>query len=75
MATSDFEIIQRIELPDSPVVVTNHRLTIYKDAQGRIYLPKASELKGPIFATTLGVDWLAQVGWPLQLLDNRNMDV
>lgn len=59
MATGDFEIIQRIELPDSPVVVTNHRLTIYKDAQGRVHLPEASELKGPIFGPRL----LASIGW------------
>ena len=59
MATGDFEIIQRIELPDSPVVVTNHRLTIYKDAHGRVHLPEASELKGPIFGPRL----LASIGW------------
>jgi transposase len=32
--TGDFDSIQHIELPDSPVHVTEHRLTVYRDADG-----------------------------------------
>jgi hypothetical protein len=47
--TDDFDVIQRIELPESPVSVTDHRLTVYQDADGDLYLPDVPELKGPIF--------------------------
>ena len=57
--TGDFEIIQRIELPESPIHVTNHQLTVYRDAAGNLYMPDASELEGPIFGPRL----LATVGW------------
>lgn len=58
-ATGDFETIQHIELPESPVHVTNHRLTVYQDADGNLYLPDAHELSGPIFGPRL----LATIGW------------
>ena len=57
--TGDFEIIQHIELPDTPVHVTEHRLTIYQDTAGHLYLPDCPELKGPIFGPRL----LATIGW------------
>lgn len=57
--TGDFETIQHIELPESPVYVTNHRLTVYQDADGHIYLPSVPELSGPIFGPRL----LATIGW------------
>ena len=57
--TGDFDIIQHIELPDAPVVVTEHRLAIYQDAKGELYLPDCPELKGPIFGPRL----LATLGW------------
>ncbi len=59
VATGEFETIQHIELPESPVYVTNHRLTVYQDAQGNCYLPDVPELSGPIFGPRL----LATIGW------------
>jgi transposase len=58
-ATGDFETIQKIELPETPVHVTNHRLTIYQDANGYFYTPHVPELNGPIF----GPRMLAMIGW------------
>lgn len=58
-ATGDFQTIQHIELPESPVHVTNHRLAVFQDAQGHIYLPSVPELGGPIFGPRL----LATIGW------------
>jgi len=57
--TGDFEVIQRIELPDAPIHVTNHRLTVYRSADGELHLPEVPELKGPIFGPRL----LAMIGW------------
>jgi len=57
--TGDFDLIQHIELPETPVHVTEHRLTIYQDASGQRYLPDCPELKGPIFGPRL----LATIGW------------
>jgi hypothetical protein len=57
--TGDFDSIQHIELPDSPVHVTEHRLTVYRDADGNLYVPDCAELKGPIF----GPRMLATIGW------------
>ena len=57
--TGDFEIIQRIELPQSPVRVTEYRLAIYEDAHGCLYTPDCPELSGPIFGPRL----LATIGW------------
>ena len=58
-ATGDFDIIQHVELPESPVHVTEHRLAVYRDADGRLYIPDCPELKGPIFGPRL----LATLGW------------
>ena len=57
--TGDFESIQHIELPETPVHVTEHRLTVYPDADGNLYVPDCPELKGPIF----GPRMLATIGW------------
>ena len=57
--TSEFEVIQHIELPETPVHVTEHRLAVYQDARGNLYLPDVPELKGPIFGPRL----LATIGW------------
>lgn len=58
-ATGEFETIQHIELPQSPIHVTNHRLTVYRDTDGNVYLPDVPELNGPIF----GPRMLAMIGW------------
>jgi transposase len=57
--TGDFETIQKIELPETPIHVTNHRLTVYQDADGFLYTPHVPELNGPIF----GPRMLAMIGW------------
>lgn len=57
--TGEFEVIQHIELPETPVHVTEHRLTVYQDARGNLYLPDVPELKRPIFGPRL----LATIGW------------
>ena len=57
--TGDVEIIQHIELPDTPVHVTEHRLAVYRAADGSRYTPDIPELKGPIF----GPRMLAMIGW------------
>ena len=57
--TGDFETIQQIELPETPIHVTNHRLTVYQDADGYLYMPHVPELNGPIF----GPRMLAMIGW------------
>jgi transposase len=57
--TGDFEVIQHIELPETPVQVTEHRLTVYQAADGQLYVPDCPELKGPIFGPRL----LAAIGW------------
>ncbi len=58
-ATGDFEIIQHIELPQSPIYVTEHRLLEYLGTHGNRYFPHRPELKGPIF----GARMLAMIGW------------
>ena len=58
-ATGDFETIQKIELPETPIHVTNHRLTVYQDADGYRYTPYVPELNGPVF----GPRMLAMIGW------------
>lgn len=58
-ATGEFDVIQHIELPESPVTVTEHRLTVYQDAGGHLYIPTCPELQGPIFGPRL----LAAIGW------------
>jgi transposase len=57
--TGDFETIQHIELPETPIHVTEHQLAVYRDANGQLYLPDCPELKGPIFGPRL----LATIGW------------
>ena len=57
--TGDFECIQHIELPDTPVHVTEYRLAVYQDADGQLYIPDCPEVKGPIFGPRL----LATIGW------------
>jgi transposase len=57
--TGDFEVIQRIELPEAPIHVTNHRLAVYQGADGSWYTPDVPELSGPIFGPRL----LATIGW------------
>ncbi len=58
--TDQFETIQHIELPDSPVVVTEHRFRLYETIEGDIYYPYAPEVHGqPIFGPRL----LASIGW------------
>ena len=51
--TGDFDVIQHIELPDTPIHVTEYRLAVYQDADGNIYIPDCPELKGPIFGPRL----------------------
>jgi transposase len=57
--TGEWEVVQRIELPETPVHVTDHRLLVYQDADGNRYLPHLPELSGPIF----GPRMLAMIGW------------
>ena len=52
------EIIQHIDLPKTPVHVTQYRLAVYRDADGQLYLPDCPEIKGPIFGSRL----LATIG-------------
>ena len=59
MPTGDFDVIQHIELPEKPLLVTNHRLTVYQDAEGYLYIPDVPALNGPIF----GPRMLAMIGW------------
>jgi hypothetical protein len=62
--TGDYEVIQQIELPESPVHVTNHRLAVYQDADDYLYTPDIPELSGPIFGPRLlaTIAWLKSVG-------------
>lgn len=57
--TGEFDVIQHIELPETPVQVTEHRLTVYQDPDGNLHLPDVPELKGPLFGPRL----LATIGW------------
>lgn len=57
--TGDFDVVQQIELPQSPVHVTEHRLMVYQDAQGNLYRPDCPDLKGTLFGPRL----LATIGW------------
>lgn len=58
--TGQFETIQHIELPDSPVIVTEHRFRLYETTAGELYYPYAPEIHGqPIFGPRL----LATLGW------------
>ena len=58
--TGEFDTIQRIELPDSPVIVTEHRFALYQSPDGTIYYPFVPEVHNqPIFGPRL----LATIGW------------
>ena len=58
--TGEFETIQHIELPDVPVIVTEHRFPLYESPEGDLYYPYAPEVHGkPIFGPRL----LATIGW------------
>jgi hypothetical protein len=57
--TDEFEIVQHVELRESPIHVTEHRLRIYLTPDGQKVTPNVPELKGPIF----GPRMLAMVGW------------
>lgn len=58
--TDEFEIIQHIELPESPVYVTEHRLRVYHSREGDRYLPDVPDIYNrPIFGPRL----LATIGW------------
>lgn len=57
--SGEVEIIQHIELPQSPIYVTEHQLVVYLDADGERYVPYLPELKGPVF----GPRMLAMIGW------------
>jgi transposase len=57
--TGTFEVIQHIELPPTPVHITEHRLAVYRAPDGDLYLPDVPELHGPLFGPRL----LATIGW------------
>jgi len=57
--TGAFDVIQHIELPQTPVHVTAHRLAVYRAPDGDLYIPDVPEWKGPLFGPRL----LATIGW------------
>lgn len=58
--TGEFDTIQTIELPDSPVIVTEHRFALYQSPEGTIYYPFVPEVHNqPIFGPRL----VATIGW------------
>jgi transposase len=57
--TGGFDVVQQIELPESPTQVTEHRLVVYQDAQGNLYRPDCSDLDRCLFGPRL----LATIGW------------
>ena len=57
--TGNFDVIQHIELPETPIDVTEHRLAVYEDHEGQLYIPACPERNGPIFGPRL----LATIGW------------
>jgi hypothetical protein len=58
--TDEFETYQFIELPESPVFVTEHRLRVYLTTDGERYVPDVGDiLNKPIFGPRL----LAMIGW------------
>ena len=58
--TDEFETYQFIELPESPVFVTEHRLRVYLTNYGERYVPDVGDiLNKPIFGPRL----LAMIGW------------
>jgi len=60
IATDQFDTIQQIELPDCPVIVTEHRFRLYESPGGDIYYAHVPEVQNqPIFGPRL----LATIGW------------
>ncbi len=60
VATDQYETIQQIELPDSPLIVTEHRFRLYQSPEGDFYYPHVPEVqRQPIFGPRL----LATIGW------------
>lgn len=58
--TGQFDAIQHIELPDSPVIVTEHRFPLYQSPSGDLYYAYVPEVHNqPIFGPRL----LATIGW------------
>lgn len=58
--TDQFDTIQQIELPDCPVIITEHRFRLYESPDGYIYYPDVPEVQNqPIFGPRL----LATIGW------------
>jgi transposase len=58
--TGEFDTIQHIELPDVPVIVTEHRFPLYESPEGDVYYLYVPEVHGkPIFGPRL----LATIGW------------
>lgn len=58
--TDQFDTIQTIELPDSPLKITEHQFRLYKAPDGSTYYQHNSEIHGqPIFGPRL----LAMVSW------------
>ncbi len=51
--TGDYESVQHMELPETPVWVTEHRLAVYRSPTGERSLPDVPELKGPLFGPRL----------------------
>ena len=60
MPTDQFDSIQTIELPDTPLIVTEHRFRLYESPDGSLYYQHDPAIHGqPIFGPRL----LAMVGW------------
>jgi uncharacterized coiled-coil protein SlyX len=58
--TDQFDSIQTVELPDTPLVITEHRFRLYEGADGSTYYQHDPAIHGqPIFGPRL----LAMVGW------------
>ena len=58
--TDEYDCIQQIELPDTPLIVTEHRFRLYRTSDGSIYYQHDPDVHGkPIFGPRL----LAAVGW------------
>ena len=58
--TDQFDTIQHIELPDTPLIVTEHRFRIYETPDGDLYYQHDPDVHGqPIFGPRL----LATIGW------------
>ena len=58
--TDQFEVIQQIELPESPLIVKEHHFRLYESPEGDLYYQHDPDVHGkPIFGPRL----LATVGW------------